>query len=72
MSNINMHQLKERAQRIEDITDEQWKLCLKENRDMVDEYLKVNKQLSPKTKIQYITCLKQFFVFVCEELNNIL
>lgn len=70
MSNINMHQLKDRAQRIEDITDEQWKLCLKENRDMVDEYLKVNKQLSPKTKIQYITCLKQFFVFVCDELNN--
>jgi len=70
MSEINMHQLKDRADKLEDITDEQWNLCLKENREMVNEYLKVNKQLSAKTKIQYTTCLKQFFMFVQDELNN--
>ncbi len=70
MSEIDLHQLRDRAEKLEDITDEKWNLVLKENKDLVEEYFSVNKQLSPKTKIQYSTCLRQFFYFVYENFGN--
>lgn len=70
MSEIDLHQLRDRAEKLEDITDEKWALVLKENKDLVEEYFSVNTQLSPKTKIQYATCLRQFFYFVYENFGN--
>jgi len=70
MAEINKHMLRERAERIEDITDEMWFTCNKENRELVTEYLKVNTQLSKKTRIQYTTCLRQFFYYVKTELKD--
>lgn len=70
MAEINKHMLRDRAERLENITDEMWLSCNKENRELVEEYLRVNKQLSPKTHIQYTTCLRQFFYFVKTELKD--
>lgn len=70
MSEIDLHMLRERADRLDEITDEKWNLVNKENRELVEEYLRVNKQLSKKTYIQYISCLRQFFYWVYKELGD--
>jgi site-specific recombinase XerD len=70
MSDIDLHMLRERAEKLDEITDEKWNKINAENRELVEEFLKVNKQLSPKTRRQYISCLRQFFWFVYEELKD--
>lgn len=70
MSNIDKHMLRDRADKLDEITDEKWNLTNKENRELVEEYLKVSKQLSNKTRGQYTSCLKQFFYFVYEQLDD--
>lgn len=67
---VKLNMLKKRAKKAPDITEEIWQLCNKENRDMYDEYFATQKQLSEDTRIQYRTCLKQFFYFVYTDLND--
>jgi integrase len=70
MSEINKNLLREPADKLYDITDEMWLKINEESRSLVEEFLKVNNQLSPKTRKQYISCLRQFFWFVYEQLRN--
>jgi len=70
MDKINLHMIRERAEKLDEITKEKFSKVNKENRELMEEYLKVSKQLSKKTTGQYVSCLKQFFYFVYEELND--
>ena len=67
---VKKNMLKDRAKKADDITDEMFEKCNKENRDMYKEYFSVMKSLSAETAKQYRTCLKQFFYFVYTELND--
>ena len=53
MSEIDMHLLRKPADKLYEITDEMWLEINKESRELVDEFLDVNKQLSSKTKKTY-------------------
>jgi len=43
MVEINLHMLRERAEKLDEITDEKFAKVNKENRELMEEYLKVNK-----------------------------
>lgn len=58
------------AQRSEEITEEMWNSVNQFNRDMVQEYIDNQAELSAKTKKAYISGLKIFFYWVYEHLNN--
>lgn len=58
------------AKRSEGITDEMWSEVLEFNRNMVQEYLDNQAELSAKTKIAYESGLKIFFYWVKTHLNN--
>ncbi|MDD4804543.1 MAG: site-specific integrase [Candidatus Pacebacteria bacterium] len=58
------------AEKLYEITEEMWSKTNAENRELVEEYLTVNKQLSPKTKGVYTSAIRQFFWFVYEKLND--
>lgn len=70
MSEIDKHLLREPADKLYEITDEMWKKVNKESRELVDEFLEVNKQLSPKTKKTYVSALHQFFWFIYEKMDD--
>lgn len=58
------------AKRSDDITDDMWKEVCEFNRNMVQEYLNDQTELSVKTKIAYTSGLKIFFYWVKENLDN--
>ena len=70
MAEINKNMLRPIAEKLHEITDQMWQTLNKENRELVEEYLDVNKQLSARTKETYISALRQFFWFVYEKLND--
>jgi site-specific recombinase XerD len=70
MTEINKNMLRPIAEKLYEITDEMWGKINSENRELVEEYLDVNKQLSPKTKATYVSALRQFFWFVYEKLSD--
>lgn len=57
-------------QRVEDVTEEEWGLVNPTNKNIVKEFLDYKIELSKQSKIQYISCLKIFFVWVKDNLNN--
>jgi site-specific recombinase XerD len=67
---IKKNMLRESADKKDPITDEMWLLVDEENRQLVEEFLRVNNQLSKETRLQYTTCLKQFFYYTYEFLRN--
>lgn len=58
------------AKRSEEITDEEWAKVCDFNRDMVQEYLENQAELSAKTKPVYESGLRIFFVWVKDHLKN--
>lgn len=58
------------AKRSDDITDEIWNQVNKTNRDMVQDYLDNQSDLSPQTRPAYESGLKIFFVWVKDNLGN--
>ena len=58
------------AKRSDEITDEMWMQVNDFNREMVQEYLDNQAELSVKSKIVYESGLKIFFYWVKEHLNN--
>lgn len=58
------------AKRSPDVTDEMWAEVCEFNRNMVQEYLENQADLSIKTRIGYESGLKIFFYWVKEHLNN--
>ena len=67
---VKKNMLKARAKKADDITDEMFEKCNKENKEMYKEFFSVMKSLSAETAKQYRTCLKQFFYFVYTDLND--
>lgn len=67
---INKNMLRERAEKLGDVSEESWNLVYKDNKELVEEFLSINKQLSKETLKQYTSGLKQFFLWVYENLNN--
>jgi len=67
---IEKNMLRDRAECLPTVTDEMWQLVCEHNRDIVEEFLYSNKQLSTKTLKQYTSGLRIFFNFVREKLNN--
>lgn len=61
---IKKNMLRDRAKRMDDITDEMFDSCNPINVEMVDDFFLSNRQLSDETRKQYTTCLRQFFYFV--------
>lgn len=70
MTKINQNLLRKPAKKLDEITDEMWLKVNEDSRNLVEEFLEVNSQLSPRTRKQYISCLRQFFWFVYEKLHN--
>lgn len=58
------------AKRSDEITDDVWLDVNEFNRNMVQEYLDNQAELSKKTKIAYTSGLRVFFVWVKDYLNN--
>jgi len=69
-SNIDKHMLRPIANKLHEITDEMWNKINPDNKELVEEYLKVNNQLSPRTIGVYTSALRQFFWFVYESLKD--
>jgi len=68
--NIDKHMLRPIADKLYEITNEMWSKINSDNRELVEEYLKVNNQLSQRTKEVYTSALRQFFWFVYEKIND--
>ena len=58
------------AKRSDEITDEMWLEVNEFNRNMVEEYIDNQAELSVKSKIGYESGLRIFFYWVKEHLNN--
>ncbi len=68
---VDLHMLKPMAERLHDITDDDFKeKCNKENVDITFEFIRNNRQLSPQTRDQYLRCLKQFFYYIMENAGD--
>jgi site-specific recombinase XerC len=61
----------ETADRLPDITEEQWGKVNELNRKMVKEFLEESTQLSEKTLIAYSSSLRIYFWWICENCDNI-
>lgn len=69
MTKIEKNMLRDRAQKLPEVTDEMWKLVNAEYRELVEEYVSVQNH-SPATKKQYISGLRQFGYYVYDSMNN--
>lgn len=58
------------ADKLPEVTDEQWSLVNEFNKKITEEFLLESTQLSPKTLIQYRSCLRIFFYWVYENCEN--
>lgn len=70
MIDIEQNMLRERADKLDEVTDEMWNQVNEHNRYIVQEYFDTNPQLSKKTVIQYWSALKQFFWFIKIKCKN--
>ncbi|MEX0595517.1 MAG: phage integrase N-terminal SAM-like domain-containing protein, partial [Candidatus Paceibacterota bacterium] len=61
--------LRDRANKLPDVTDEMWKEVNEDYRELVEEYISVQDH-SPSTKKQYISALKQFGWYAKNSMNN--
>ena len=67
---VNKNMLRDRAEKLEDVSNENWALINKDTRELVDEFLGISKQLSKETLKQYTSGLRQFFWWVYQNLND--
>jgi site-specific recombinase XerD len=70
MSKIDKNMLRDRADKLPDVTDEMWKQIKEDHRILADEFLEMNRQLSPQTLRQYKSGIRQFFYWVHTALND--
>jgi integrase len=61
--------LRERAEKLPEVTDEMWKQVNDDYTSLVEEFVSVQNH-SPSTKKQYISCLRQFGWYLCDSMNN--
>ena len=62
--------LRELSNRLPEITDDMWQRVLPHHRELVGEFLDVNAQLSPQSRGQYRSALRQWFYYVFEKMQN--
>lgn len=62
--------LRERANKLPEVTDEMWQDVFEEHKSLTEEFLEVSTHLSPQSKKQYTSGLRQFFYFVHKTLND--
>lgn len=67
---INKNMLRDRAEKLPDVTTEMWNKINPEHKMLVEEYLEVSSHLSPKSRVQYTSGLRQFFYWIHEVLND--
>jgi len=67
--NIEKNMLRERAEKLPDVTEEMWGQVNNDYRNLMDEFIKVQ-NFSKQTRKQYTSGLKQFGWFVCDSMNN--
>lgn len=67
---IEKNMIRERALKLPSVTEELYLKCNEENRSMVEEFFQMNPQLSPATKVQYTSGLRQFLYWICSSCNN--
>lgn len=66
---IEKNMLRERAQKLPEVTDEMWKQVNEDYQLLVEEYLSVQNH-SKETKKQYSSGLRQFGWFISRSMNN--
>ena len=64
MAKINKNMVRDRALKLPEVTDEMYNQCNQETRDMVQEFFDNKPQLSPDTKTQYKSSLRQFVYWI--------
>jgi site-specific recombinase XerD len=64
MGVLNENMYRERAQRLPEVTDEQWSTVNSFNREKVEEFLLESTHLSPQSQKQYKSALRQFYYWV--------
>lgn len=67
---INMNMLRERAEKLPDVSEEMFLSCNQHNIDLITEYLETSNTLSPDTLKQYRSALYQFTYYVKTALND--
>lgn len=67
---IEMNMLRERALKLPTVTDQMYNQCNQETRDMVQEFFDAKPQLSPDTKKQYVSALRQFVYWLYTSCND--
>lgn len=70
MKEINQNMIRDRALKLPSITDDMYLQCNNDSRDMVEEYFAMNPQLSPATKVQYKSGLRQFLYWIYTSAND--
>jgi integrase len=58
------------AEKMSEVTDEQWDSVNKNNRERVEEFLRESIQLSPQTLNQYTSALRMFFYWIKENCED--
>jgi integrase len=67
--NIEKNMLRERAEKLPEVTDEMWEQVDEEHRQLIQEFLEVN-SFRDKSRKQYTSALRQFFWWVHTSLNG--
>lgn len=67
---FNSNMLRKRAEKIEPVTDEMWKLVNPFNREKVEEFLLESTHLSKQSQTQYKSALRIFYYWVYESLKD--
>ena len=67
---IKMNMLRDRATPLPEITDNMYLQCNEWNRNLVQDFFEDNPQLSPNTKKQYVSGLRQFLWFIKNKLGD--
>lgn len=67
---IEKNMVRERSLKLPSVTEEMYLKCNEENRFMVDEFFQMNPQLSPATKTQYASGLRQFLYWIHVSCND--
>lgn len=68
--NIEMNMVRERALKLPTVTDEMYDQCNWETREMIQEFFDSKPQLSPDSRKQYWSALKQFAYWVYTSCND--
>lgn len=70
MTKINKNMVRERALKLPEVTDEMYFLCNAETREMIQEFFDNKPTLSPDTKKQYWSALRQFAYWIYQNAGD--